>query len=288
MNVSLIFELWIVISWRLFTGVEKEYKIAIMTTVLLILVLLMQAGLFWLEAFSKRKGENAADIDDNREKYYQAEKGKNLATKEDIEQITVSIENIKNEISYENLRKHNAIQERERRFLNVLHIAESIQMQQAVVYFSMYQVENASVMNNAIKETNQLLMELNHEYRIIISSYKNINSLQNLTTLIEHLRPYATEICVAATNAASFMTSWKSYMDMFLQDSDNSVKTTAMQQAAINKNGLDQYRDKLVFEEKDKVIDAISDYVVFLSRLFKVDFNINYEVPKIDPVIKKD
>ena len=72
----------------------------------------MQAALLWIEAFSKRKGENAADIDDNREKFYEAEKGKNLATKEDIEEITKSIEQIKNEISYENLRKHNAIQER--------------------------------------------------------------------------------------------------------------------------------------------------------------------------------
>ena len=62
-----------------------------MTIVLLILILLMQAGLLWMGAFSKRKGENAADIDDNREKFYEAEKGKNLATKEDIEQITKSI-----------------------------------------------------------------------------------------------------------------------------------------------------------------------------------------------------
>lgn len=87
-----------------------------MTLALLMLVLLMQAGLIWIVAFSRRKGENAADFDDNREKYYEAEKCKNLATKEDIEQITKSIENIKNEISYENLRKHNAIQEREKRF----------------------------------------------------------------------------------------------------------------------------------------------------------------------------
>jgi len=245
----------------------------------------MQAGLFWMGAFSKRKGENAADIDDNREKNYQAEKGKNLATKEDIEQITKSIETIKNEISYENLRKHNAIQERERRFLNVLHIAECIQMQQAMVFYSMYQVENASVMNNAIKETNKLLMELNHEYRLIISSYNDINSLQNLSTLVEHLRPYAVEICVAATNAASYMIGWRNYMEIFMQNSDGSIKTTALQQATINKNSLDQYRGELVFEEKDKVVNAISDYVVFLSRLFKVDFNINYEVPKIEPVI---
>lgn len=259
-----------------------------METVLLILSIVMVGCLLWIEAFAKRKGENAADIDDNRSKYYEAEKGKNLATKEDIEQITKSIEQIKNEISYENLRKHNAIQERERRFLNVLHIAEKIQMQQALVYFSMYQVENASIMIDIIKDTNNLLVELNHEYRLILSSYKDTGALQNLNSLVEHLRSYASEICIAATNASSYMISWRGYMDMFLQHNDESVRTTALKQAAINKSGLDQYREKLVFEEKEKVAEAISDYVVFLRRLFKVNFNINYEVPSIKPVNKEE
>lgn len=259
-----------------------------MTTVLLIIIILLQAGILWIEAFSKRKGENAADIDDNREKYYEAEKGKNLATKEDIEQITKSIEKIKNEISYENLRKHNAIQERERRFLNVLHIAERVQMQQALVFYSMYQVENASVMMNSIKETNELLTELNHEYRLILASYKDVNALQNMEELVKHLRIYATEICLAASNAATYMSSWKSSMDMFLQNSDSSVKTAALKQAALYREGLEQHIENVKFEEKDKVAEAISDYVVFLCRLFKVDFNINYEVPKINPVVKKE
>lgn len=255
-----------------------------MTIILLIIILLLQVYSLYCKSFWKRKGENAADIDDNREKFYEAEKGKNLATKEDIEEITKSIEQIKNEISYENLRKHNAIQERERRFLNVLHLAESIQMQQALVFYSMYQVENAAVMTEAIKKTNELLVELNHEYRLIIASYKDTNALQNLTDLVKHLRPYGKEICVAATNAASCMTSWKGFMNMFVQNSDSAVRALALQQATTNKNELDQYREKIEFEEQDNVVNAISDYVVFLSRLFKVDFNINYEVPNIEPV----
>ena len=185
-------------------------------------------------------------------------------TKDDIEEITKSIEQIKNEISYENLRKHNAIQERERRFLNVLHIAESMQMQQVLVFYSMYQVENVAAMTEAIKKTNELMVELNHEYRLIIASYKDTNALQNLTDLIKHLRPYGTEICVAATNAASYMTSWKGFMDMFVQNSDSAVRALALQQATTNKNELNQYRENIELEVKDNVVNAISDYVVFL------------------------
>lgn len=247
-------------------------------------MLLLQAGLLWVASFSKRKGENAADIDDNREKYYEAEKGKNLATKEDIEQITKSIEIIKNDISYVNLRKHNAIQERERRFLSILRIAESLQMQQSMVFYSMYQAENATAMMDIIKKTNELVLELNHEYRLLIASYKDAKALQNLDKLVQHIKPYATEICVAASNAATYMTSWSRFMDIFLHNSDSTVKTTALQKAAAIRNDLDQYRENLTFKEKDKVADAISNYVVFLYKLFKVEFNINYEVPKIEPV----
>ena len=70
----------------------------------------MQAAFLWIEAFSKRKGENAADIDDNREKFYEAEKGKNLATKEDIEEITKSIE--KDKISSANRKRLHAAVEK--------------------------------------------------------------------------------------------------------------------------------------------------------------------------------
>ena len=73
-----------------------------------------------------------------------------------------------------------------------------------------------------------------------------------------------------------------------MQNSDSSVRKTALEQATSYKLNLDKYREEIVFEEKDKVVDAISDYVVFLRRLFNVDFNINYEVPIIKPVVKQD
>lgn len=131
-------------------------------------------------------------------------------------------------------------------------------------------------------------MELNHEYRLIITSYKDVGLLKNLTTMVEHLRTYSEEISIAATNATTYMYSWKSFMDIFMQNSDSSVRKTALEQATNYKLSLDNYREGLDFEEKDKVVAAISDYVVFLRRLFNVDFNINYEVPIVNPVVKKD
>lgn len=54
-----------------------------------------------------------------RETSYESEKGKNIATKEDIEAITEKIETVKNEISYEKHRNHEFVKEREKRLLNI-------------------------------------------------------------------------------------------------------------------------------------------------------------------------
>ena len=55
-----------------------------------------------LKSMFERIGKNNADILQNREKEYESEKGKNLATKEDIEEITEKIEQVKAEISFKN------------------------------------------------------------------------------------------------------------------------------------------------------------------------------------------
>lgn len=54
-------------------------------------------------------------------KSYIAEKGKNLATKKDIEEITNKIETVKNEISFHSLRKHEYINDRKKSAIDFLN-----------------------------------------------------------------------------------------------------------------------------------------------------------------------
>lgn len=63
------------------------------------------------------KGKNAAQKEDIRDIQYESKKGANLATKEDIKEITEQIETVKNEVSFENQRKHEFIKERTERLL---------------------------------------------------------------------------------------------------------------------------------------------------------------------------
>ena len=68
--------------------------------VLLILNIIIILYVFYLKKYIV----NYLEVLFQKEKSYQSEKGKNLATKEDIEDITAKIENVKNEISFEKQR----------------------------------------------------------------------------------------------------------------------------------------------------------------------------------------
>ena len=80
-----------------------------MDIVLLIIAICYPFLFKYLEQYFVQKGKNAAQKEDMRDIQYETKKGENIATKEDIEEITAQIENVKNEISFENLRRHEFI-----------------------------------------------------------------------------------------------------------------------------------------------------------------------------------
>lgn len=74
----------------------------------------------------------------SRKKAYNEEKGKNLATKEDIDEITEIIESVKNEISFESQRKHTFVEQRTNRHIEILHLAEELQLYKKQLLFYLY------------------------------------------------------------------------------------------------------------------------------------------------------
>lgn len=79
----------------------------------------------YIEQYLLQKGKNAAQKEDIRDIQYESKKGANLATKEDIKEITEQIETVKNEVSFENQRKHEFIKERTERLLKILCLTEN-------------------------------------------------------------------------------------------------------------------------------------------------------------------
>ncbi len=64
-------------------------------------------------------------------KSYRSEKGKNLSTKEDIEEITNKIESIKNEVSFSKQREHDYLLERKQYVVSFLETASEFSLNTA-------------------------------------------------------------------------------------------------------------------------------------------------------------
>ena len=69
-------------------------KIIIVTTSVAILMFLHKT----LPSYAAKKGENRANAEDGRKIAYEDEKGRNLATKEDIDTIIKELEKVKAEV----------------------------------------------------------------------------------------------------------------------------------------------------------------------------------------------
>ena len=95
-------------------------------TVLEVIFLFISIVIGVLCIFLERHAKRMADTFTERHLAYEAEKGKNLATKEDIEGVTKQIETVKNEVSFVAQRRKDYIVERKRHLFNLLYYAEKI------------------------------------------------------------------------------------------------------------------------------------------------------------------
>lgn len=129
---------------------------------LILQILLLGVFLIW-EGYNKKKGENLAIKEDSRDINYEGEKGKNLATKEDIDEITKIIESVKNEISFENQRKHTFIEQRTNRMINILYLSEKIFMYGSLLYSYLNDKYSDKEMSILIKDINDCLLDLCYE-----------------------------------------------------------------------------------------------------------------------------
>ena len=160
--------------------------------------------------------------EDSREIDYEKEKGKNLATKEDIAQITKEIERVKNEISFENQRKHTFIEQRTNRYIEILHLAEELQLYNNQLLFYLYDKNSVEKLSTLINEANKTLLKLLHENRLLMVSTDDEYTIKRSNNLVKSSQEFVAVLCYIASNAISHLTDWKIYFDLANKNKDIS------------------------------------------------------------------
>lgn len=240
-------------------------------------ILLLGTFLFW-EGYNKKKGENLAMKEDSRDINYEVEKGKNLATKEDIDEITKIIESVKNEISFENQRKHTFIEQRTNRFINILYLVESLQMQSNQLLCYLFDKNSAEKLSVITNEINSTLLKLTHDIRLIKATIGNHNNIiQVLDKINCSARTYSTFMIYTASDALKYLTDWKIYFELANKNTQNELSAKL---AISSMTGLKQTQNnyKTNIKEKEKELYTnITEYLSLLKRLYAQDFYLKFD-----------
>lgn len=224
--------------------------------------------------YAKKKIEKSL----KRETLYESEKGKNIATKEDIEAITEKIETVKNEISYKKQRNHEFVKEREKRLLNILFYAEAVANAVNRLYVYGHNTNDTKRVHDLIDDIAKNALLIRHTSAVCIAAYSDIMKDNNsMTKLVDDIQLLCAELQTKANNVANNITMFKHLFEKAQQENyEKDAFKKAMLIGLSNNNLLDA-----PLQYKDAVNEDINQYVMWLNRLYGSGLAIKYEIETI-------
>ncbi len=239
---------------------------------IIFVVLIGEIGCIYVSGVVRKASENRADILQNRIKDYESEKGRNLATKEDIEEITKMVEEVKAVVSLSNQKRHDQLAEQERILLGILFDATKIAQSQNKMILYLYDISSRTRYDNLVESVNDTLAHFYHLNNLAVISIRlddiedRIGNLSVATTYL------ASQINVAATNAASLVDQFNNEYDHAMKlDNSDPNKAYWIEAGSQTKSLIEGMRGKSIKgrDELDKEIDL---YCSWLKQLYGKEF----------------
>ena len=231
----------------------------------------------FLQVFLHRHMQRMAELLTERDLAYESEKGKNLATKEDIEDITKQIETVKSEISFEKQRKNDFVEERKRRLLDILYYVEKISYCHNRLMLYVHNYSNPHNLHNLNDEMNATLLDLTHESHIVIAEFKGLKGIETLTKLVDDTALLVAEMVFVSHNVANCIANSLLYNNKAESLSSDKDKALLMGQAMDVLQIAENYANQPI-EHKETVQKDIEAYIVWLNQLFGKGLNFKYQL----------
>lgn len=194
------------------------------------IVIVLQIVLTYLT----NKAQNRADKEDAGRISYEQEHGRNLATKDDIDNIIKELEKVKAEVSLTEQRKHNLIEKRNGNLLGVIEAAERMRLKR---------IQLSTVINNCDADS---LKQIKHEINEILVSLRiNVQLVKTLTKDEKELIPldiYSYDVVQIGIKYMEFATNAISLIRFY---EDFVAKTQSAQTSANCKHWGDKANETL-------------------------------------------
>lgn len=240
--------------------------------IIIILVILFETCCVYLHYRTKKTAENNADILQNRAKEYEAEKGRNLATKEDIEDITKKVEEIKIEVSLAQQQKYNLLIEQKQLLIDILNDTTKITQAQNKLLLYLYDTSSRKRLDELVEYISNTLTHFYHLCNLVRVTVPIENIDKHIENLSVIVTLYGSHISVTATNAASIVEQFNNEFDYALhQASTVEDKTTWMQRSVTTKQKIEDMRNR-ANPYRDEMQGEVEKYLAWLKQLCGKDF----------------
>lgn len=252
-----------------------------LTTILIFLDLVLAGCLLYVRNYIR----HFIELQFEKDKSYESEKGKNLATKEDIEDITSKIESVKNEISFEVQRNHEFIKEREKRLLNILFHAETIANCVNRLYVYGHNNQDSKRVYELIDEIAKTALLTRQESTVCIAAYSDVlKDDKCMTKLVDDLQMLSAELLAKANNVANNIDGYKYMFNKAQKEDDKEQFETLKKVMQIGLQNTQLLEEPLKY--KDVVNQDIDNYVLWLNRLYTTGLAVRYKVELIKMPLK--
>lgn len=253
--------------------------ITILNVVIFLLLVIFSFSQLSLKSMCKRMGENIADILKNREKEYESEKGRNLATKEDIEEITEKIEQIKSEISFRNKWKQDHIQKREECLIRILHLANKILMSHNRIIIKSRNAYNVDRLFAMIDEIDTYAADISHEGNMLVVDNHQFKDITPATKLVDTACRYSSELSCLANNVANALQVSDIFKNRALANDLSDSSKEMINSLILSQQAQAYVNTPLTF--KQPLLDAINEYIIWFEQLYGKGVISQYNITEI-------
>ena len=244
----------------------------IIEIVLIFALVIGEFACIYLVNHTKRVAQNNADILLNRDKEYEAEKGRNLATKEDIEEITKKVEEVKTEVSLSKQQKYDAIIEQKQLLLNLLNDANIITQSHNKLLLYLYDTSSRTRYDALVEKVSDTLTHFYHVSNLAIVTIPIDNIEDVISNLSVNITLYGSHVSVTATNAASLVEQFNNQLDYAMNKApSDEIKTAWLANSVQTKRQIETMRNK-ANPYTDELHSEIEKYCAWLKQLYGNDF----------------
>ena len=201
-----------------------------------------------------------------REQEYEKEMGKYDALNDSLQTILKEFEQMKSAVSLEEQRRHNWIEARNQKLINLIKYSETINIGKAKLALAINN-ESKAELEKLQTEIQSAILNLRVDSLTLMAINPEIDD-HSVTTFSDAVFLLGNELAVRITNALSLLESYERMLNYAQSMPDGQEKLSWMQKALANKTSFTDMKNNTTYNAHDGFEYKQNQYFMYMRKLF--------------------